>query len=245
MRKFFIGCGVLVLLVLGAIGLLTWKLYPDFREFEQSATASLKRIEALDRVHPFDPDGQSSLDTERFATSLGVRLRLGESLAAAEQRLVDMQQRYEDDGDFGIFDLLGGMLGSFAGALDQFAQELEGAAMGWPEFAWHTRVLWGTLHRLDVLGLGDTALDPLRGEFLRFREHYEQLAQQHQQMPALRDQVEGLPPAVLASAEQVLAADLTRARASLRTIALDHVYMMPGSTLQELGSAGLETRESR
>src|SRR5262249_29560833 len=87
MKKIFIGCGIVVLLLLGCIAFLAWRFWPQLQEFRHKTDAAVTRLNALTVAAPFDPAGITTLDTDRFARVLDVRAQICSDLNATTERL--------------------------------------------------------------------------------------------------------------------------------------------------------------
>lgn len=234
MKKLLIGCGVLVALLLCGVGFLAWRFWGDIRTLQQQAEASITRLNDLQAAHPFDPAAQAHLDTARFARALDLRAQLSDDLVRLGDEMEDLQRK-EDAGesDLGVLEVVSRTLKAVSGVLPGFADRLTAAEMSWPEFAWHTRVLWATLYRVS-LGLGSPALEPLRDSWSELEAIYAQMAKDQKGLPPLRDLVGEFPPTILAEAEAVMATDLSRVRSGLRVLEIEHLYMMPVSKADDL-----------
>jgi|GEM_PF-1652071 len=234
MKKLFIGCGIVVLLLLGGAGFLAWRFWGAVRDIQIQADAAIVRLNELSTTHPFDAAAQAHLDPERFARALDVRARIGDDVSRVREQLDEMQRK-EDSGetDLGVLELMELTLRAFAPLVPGFADRLIAAEMSWPEFAWHSRVLWATLYRAS-LGFGSPALEPLRDAWPAFKETYERTAREAHGLPPIRDLVGEFPPVVLSDAEAVMLADLDRVRAGLRATEFEHLFMRPVTTADDL-----------
>ena len=234
MKKLFIGCGIVVLLLLGGLMFLAYEFGPDIRALQTQAKAALASINALQTAHPFDAAAQSSLDAERFQVALDVRAQLADDLVQLGNAMEDLQRK-EDSGesDLGWRGMAHQMLGSVTGIMPRFAERLTTAQMSWPEFAWYTRVLWSVLYRVDI-GVGEPGLEPLRGSYTTFKTKYDALRRDQKGLPELRDLLGEFPPAVLSAAAEVMGTDLQLVKQGLRVPEVEHLYMMPVSTTEEL-----------
>ncbi len=227
MKKLFIGCGIVVLLLLGAAGFLVWRFWPEIRSMHEQAEASIARLNELEVAHPFDPAAQAHLDTVRFARALDLRVDLCDDLVRMGEEMDELKRKVDSgESDLGVFEVVSLQLRALADVLPHFAGRLAAAEMSWPEFAWHTRVLWATLYRVS-LGVGSPSLEPLRDDYARFKDAYERAARESEGLPPLRDLIGQFPPAVLSEAETVMLTDLGRVRAGLRVLDLEHVFMLP------------------
>jgi len=234
MKKLFIGCGIAVLLLLGGLGFLVWSFWPDIQAMRTKAEASLAQLNALQAQYPFDPQGVEHLDGERFARALELRSALVGDIRTIETELTEMSRKADaGEGDVGFFDFLGHMLGAVADVLPSISTRLEAAQMGWGEFAWHSRVLWAVLYRVDV-GAGDAALEPLRGSYTRLRAAYEELRKSQKGLRDLRDVIGEFPPAILSEAEALVAKDIGRVTAGLGLPEIEHLFLTPVTRLEDL-----------
>jgi hypothetical protein len=234
MKKIFIGCGIVVLLLLGGVAFLTWRFWGDFTEMRVQATQAVERLNAIAAAQPFDPSAQAGLDTERFAQALDVRALLAADLVQIGTDMEEMQRKEEaGETDIGFFELWSQMFKAVTGLMPNFAARLEETQMSWPEFAWHTRVMWSVLYRVDI-GVGEPDLEPLRDRYTDFKAKYDELRRQQEGLPELRDLLGEFPPAVLSSAAAIMAKDTQRVERGLRVPEVEHLYMMPVTTTDEL-----------
>jgi hypothetical protein len=234
MKKLFIGCGIVVLLLLGGIMFLFWEFGSDIRALQAQAQAALASLNALDKAHPFDAAAQTSLDSERFLAALDIRAQLAEDLVQLGDNMQELQRK-EDAGesDIGWREMVHRMIGSVTGIMPKFAERLTAAQMSWPEFAWYTRVLWSVLYRVDI-GVAEPGLEPLRNSYTNFKSKYDALRRDQKGLPELRDLLGEFPPAVLADAAAVMATDPQLVKQGLRVPEVEHLYMMPVTTTEEL-----------
>lgn len=234
MKKLFIGCGIVVLLLLGGLMFLAWEFGADIRALQAQAQAALASINEVGKAHPFDAAAQTSLDKERFQTALDVRAQLADDLVALGDEMQELQRK-EDAGesDIGWRQMVHRMIGSVTGIMPGFAQRLTAAQMSWPEFAWHSRVLWSVLYRVDI-GVAEPGLEPLRNSYSTFKSKYDALRRDQKGLPELRDLLGEFPPDVLSAAAEVMASDLQLVKQGLRVPEVEHLYMMPVTTTEEL-----------
>jgi hypothetical protein len=234
MKKLFIGCGIVVLLLLGGLMFLAWEFGADIRALQAQAQAALASINAVGQAHPFDAAAQSTLDKERFQTALDVRAQLADDLVALGEQMEELQRK-EDAGEseLGWRQMVHRMIGSVTGIMPKFAERLSSAQMSWPEFAWHTRVLWSVLYRVDI-GVAEPGLEPLRNSYSTFKSRYDALRRDQKGLPELRDLLGEFPPAVLSAAAEVMASDLQLVKQGLRVPEVEHLYMMPVTSTEEL-----------
>jgi len=234
MKKLFIGCGIVVLLLLGGVVFLVIEFGPDFRALQAQADAALASINALQATHPFDAAAQSTLDPERFARALEVRALLADGLVQVGEDLAELQRK-EDAGetDLGMLEMGHRMFRGVTPIMPTFAERLTAAQMSWPEFAWHTRVLWSVLYRADI-GVAEPGLEPLRNSYTTFKTKYDALRHDTNGMPELRDLLGEFPPTVLSAAAAVMVQDLQLVKQGLRVPEVEHLYMMPVTKAEEL-----------
>ncbi|HTE06787.1 MAG TPA: hypothetical protein VK824_11360, partial [Planctomycetota bacterium] len=108
-----------------------------------------------------------------------------------------------------------------------------------PEFAWHTRLLWACLIRVDA-GVGPPELEPLRGTFGRLNEAYEAARKRAgRDFPPLTEIIGTFPTPLLNEASALLVRDLDRVQRGLRFFGMDPQYMQPVSRMEDLQSLQL------
>jgi hypothetical protein len=243
MKKLFIGCGIVVLLLLGCVAFLVWSFGGEFRQLQEQAEASITRINAVAASHPFDPAAQASLDAERFQRALDVRAAVADDLIQLGEDTQELQRK-KDAGEIGWWDMGHRIVQRATGVMPGFAARLEESQMSWPELAWYTRVMWSVLYRLDI-GVGEPGLEPLRNSYTTFKEKYDALRREQKGLPDLRDLLGEIPPEVLVAAAQVMATDLQKVKQGLRVPEVEHLYMMPVTDAHELNYVDVpaETKE--
>ena len=227
MKKLFIGCGVLALLVLGALGYFAWQVWPMVEEFSQKFTVFGSEMVALEEAYPFEHDDPDHLDSERFAASLQVRDDMAARFSAMESELdaYGREQEEADVGILGLLDVVGGALQRFMPIFDDVTTILDGAQMGPSEFSHHTRVLWATLQAVDA-GAAGPELEPLRGSFEEFRRRYGEMQRENSEdWPPFDELIGAFEPGVIATAKAVLAVDTQRVLDGLSDPFLEATYM--------------------
>jgi hypothetical protein len=236
MRKVLIGCGVLVLLALGFAGYVGYRLWPSVTALHQAWSDAMAELDALDERHPFDPAAQSELDAGRFDLMLDVRVHLADYFAEVDASLDDIKRKGEAEDGPGAIAQSSRMIEVMTPTVHEFAVRLEDARMGPTEFSRHTRVLWAALSRVDA-GVAGPELEPLRGEFGRFRELYDQQARRQEQMRPLDEIVRSVPADQLVQAAEVLARDPERVQRGLAFTEFDFLYLQHPGSVDELMEA--------
>jgi hypothetical protein len=232
MRKLFIGCGVVILVIVALGAWFSAPLWPTFSRWHSEWNASIEELNALDDRYPFDIEAQTHLDPARFATMLDLRVELTEYFLDIHDELMDLDRRYEAD-EVGFVEVFKTAFERLTPIWNVFHDELDDARMGRTEFAWLTRVLWASLARVDA-GVADPELQPLRDSYNRYKAIYDELVRQDRTRPPLQELLSGIPPAVLSEAETVLRSDVARVQRGLQIVDLDHVYMQPLTRIEDL-----------
>jgi hypothetical protein len=230
MKRIFIGCGIVVLLLLGGIGFLAWRFWPHMQDFKAKTEQAAARLSALNVSAPFDPSAIASLDAGRFAAALDLRAQICDDLKGANERLSKLQDK---DADIGMLAGMQLTITELGDMTPRFAERLEAAHMSWPEFAWHTRLFWSVLQRVG-LGAGDPRLTELSGAYKHLDEVYEQ-EREHAELPQLKDLIGDFPPGLISDAGAVMATDVARVRASLGMAEGEKFFMMPTSDVTLFG----------
>ena len=224
MKKVFIGCGIVVLIALLGVGYLTYAVWPNASKFVQQWMAASDELNALDHEYPFDPRAQTQLDRARFEQMLDVRVQLADYFATFTAEMEAMKQK--DDGP-GFIGQLQQVFDQIAPVLTEVAARLREAQMSPQEFAFHTRVMWGVLARVDSNLTGENLKD-LRGRYTKFKDDYEKLQHdERNQLAKLDDLLASLPPEALKTAEEIMARDPDRISHALAMTEIDHLYMQP------------------
>ena len=234
MKKVFLGCGIAVLLGLLGLGYVLYRIGPNVTRVHREWTAAIEQLNALDAQYPFDAKVQTQLDTARFELMLDVRIQLADYFTTFAANMEAMQAAQSEDGGPGWIDSLKQFFDQLAPVLTEFASRLKSAGMSPREFAWHTRVLWAVLARVDE-NLAGPELEELRGRYDKFAASYEEARKNQPELVSLRDDLlANLPPEVVKSAEQVLAKDVGRVKRALAVTDVDHLYMQPVQRIEDV-----------
>jgi len=228
MRKLFIGCGVVVALLIAALGYVTWRMYPSVKQLVEQWSLAKEQLEKLDTEHPFDPQAQKELDTVRFLSMLEARRSLTAEMQETNARLEELWK----DGEVGVLNQLNQSLDAVSMVMPIYARHLQEVQTGPSEFAWYSRLLWTVLARVDA-GAAEPELDPLKNQYTRFKELYDRMAREHR-FPLLSERLGEFPPAVVAEASRVMAADVGLVQAGLQSPELDLYYLTPLNHLQDV-----------
>ncbi len=232
MRKFFIGCGVVVLLILAAGGYFVYRMWGPAQELVRQIDAARQELEALDASHPFDPLGQQHLESQRFTAMLGVRVGMIKAMQGTRDDMNRVWGEGEQKEDIGFFEAMRLTLGSIGDVVPRFAEALRAADMGPTEFAWLTRVMWSALHRVDAGAAGEELAD-LKDQYGNFKDNYDHMARDNKWKP-LEEVLGELPPAVIIEATAAMAGQVPLVKQSLAVTELDYYYMGPFHKLDEV-----------
>lgn len=230
MKKLLIGCGCGGLILLAAgLAFIGVQAYPIYKEIEEQGSRYDAKIELLDEEHPFSPDAQTELDTERFATALELRVELRQGLDRWQEGLRQFGEDAEAE-ELGVWDVIEQLQQDptilFSDVLQEIPATLGASAMGPTEFAYYTRLLWATLESIEA-GTGGPDLDPLRGRYLVLKDFYARDVKRQQPKAPDLDQIVGsFDPAVVLAAKQVLGTDTTRVLDGIAPPELEIVYMV-------------------
>lgn len=226
MKKVLIGCGIVVLLGLLFFGYVAYRLWPNVINMQEQWAAASEELTALERDYPFDVQAQQDLDAARFGRMLDVRVELADYFTGVGERMEAMEQAHGADDGPGWIGTLQSFFDQIAPVLTEVTSRLRSAEMSPQEFAFHNRVLWAVLARVDD-NLAGEELEELRGRYTRFEEVYEAMRKEQPQLLALKDLLAGLPPAAVKSAEQLMAADIPRVSRAIAVTDVDHLYLQP------------------
>jgi hypothetical protein len=234
MKKVFIGCGIAVLLGLLGLGYVLYQLWPNVTKVHREWTAAIEQLNALDAQYPFDAKQQAQLDPARFELMLDVRIELADYFTTFAAQMDAMEKSQAERGGPGWIGSLQQFFDQLAPVLTEFASRLKAAGMSPREFAWHTRVMWAVLKRVDD-NLAGPELEELRGRYEKFSERYEAMRREQPELVSLDEYLlANLPPAALKSAEQLMAKDLGRVNRALAVTDVDHLYMQPVQRIEDV-----------
>jgi hypothetical protein len=243
MKKIFIGCGVLALIILGILGFLAYQIAPVVMEAWDAAQGMGVELVLLEEEFPFDGSAVESLDQTRFASALDFRRELAAELdlLGLDLRELDQAIQEEDPSIFDWGDVLEGLWLKVGPVLDKVPGMLRRKEMSASELGWHSRVMWATLRRIDA-GATDETMEPLHGQFDEFRRTYTELKRrQDDELPPLDDVIGDFDEAILDGAQAVFTEDPQRVLDGIKDPALEITYL---STLTEAmdGNSGIQVR---
>ncbi len=238
MKKLFIGCGIVVLLIVAVLGYITYQVYPQVKEWQSQWETAFTQLQALEREHPFDAQAQlaAPLDARRFEASLALRADLADRLTRVGETFKTVVGKDSEGESLGVVDLLREMFRTATPLLPDFQARLAEQQMSWPEFAFYTRLLWACLYRVDA-GVGPPELASLRGAYEKLNQNYETLRADNnggKDLPPLEDVIGKFPPSLLNEASALLARELPLVEKGLQVTAVDHFYMQPIARLEDL-----------
>ena len=243
MKKIFIGCGVIALLVLGFLGVLAYQVVPVIMEAIDHAQLIGGDLLELETEFPFDEADLVQLDTDRFATALDLRVEVATELEVLGLNLTEVSRMLEekDPSIFGYGTAMKDLLDEVAPAAARAPEMLRQHAMSTTELGWHTQLMWATLRLVDN-GDPDEAMEPLRGQFTGFRRAYEDLEkQQGDEFPPLNDVIGEFEPGFLEAAKAVFAQDPQRVLDGMTDPALEIIYLSSLTEAME-GNSGIRVR---
>ncbi len=243
MKKIFIGCGVLALIVLGFLGYFAYQFVPMIQEaiaaFEELGTELI----ALEEEFPFDPAEVDQLDRDRFAAALDLRRTFADRL---ERSVSDFEEygRTVDEEETGIFDIadvMGGAAQQFLPVLREIPARLREEQMAPSELAWSTRVLWAELRNIENGTRGDE-FEMFEGRFDGFRGAYDVLRNRddNDELPELDELIGSFDAHVLDAASEVLLADPQRVADGFSEPEIEVIYLSysPDEFRRELAGEG-------
>lgn len=222
MKKILLGCGVVVLLVLGVGGYFGYLIWPEAKGLLTTLDRVLAELEELDARHPYDPDA-ASLDPQRFLAMLAVREAVAAQLERVGHDIDAFARSSADDEGPGMLAVIQETLRALTTLADAFPPELARARMGQTEFAAHTRTLWSVLRRIDTSTL---AIPPLRGLYADMKARYRlEVDRNFPDAPPLDELIGDVPHPVLETATALVEADAERVQRALRLTTFDPLFM--------------------
>lgn len=216
MKKLFLGCGCLVLLLLGGLGFLAYKIAPTMMESLANIEATNERFAELDRLHPFRATDSDGLAVDRFEAALAARVELREAHDAWIERIAASAQE-------GVFDLMRNIV-DLAPLVEDIPDAIASRGLGPTEFATHVRVQWVALASIDS-GVPGPDFGALRGRWSELRGRYQQMQRQHPALPRLDDLLGSFPPEVIDAARLSMARDPQRVLDGLGEPVVELVHM--------------------
>lgn len=226
MKKLLIGCGVLALLCVGALGYLTWTLWPELAAIYEQSEEFEQRIQALERDHAFDGAAQTELDTERFVTFLDLRTELKTALAGF---IAEQEQLWQDAdaGDVGVIESIRRAMRMWPTLFNDLLPLLEARGMSVTELGFSSRVLWATLENIDAGGASlDPSLNDLRGIHPTLRAEFDK--HREEDTPTLEQLLSGIDARLVSGARRAMALDVARVQAGLLDPPLERILLLIG-----------------
>jgi hypothetical protein len=158
---------------------------------------------------------------------LDVRVELADYFATFTAQMEATKQQQETQGGPGFVGKLQQVFDQIAPLLTEVAARLREVKMSPQEFAFHTRVMWGVLARVDSNLTGER-LKELHGRYTKFEADYETLQRdERNHLEKLDSLLATLPPEALKTAEEIMARDPARISHALTMTDIDHLYMQP------------------
>ena len=220
MKKVLIGCGILVVLLLAALGVGVYLVAPGVMDMMRQWTEAAEEMKALDQQHPFDEAAEGAFDELRFASTLDARAGVIRGIRTREAAFEEVA----DGDELSIRETLTEGLGVAAPMLTDLADALAAAQMGPAEFVYHTRVLWAALQRVDA-GLGPPELEPLRGIYENMAKQYEASTKFDPNAKPLAEVLGEVDRAITDSAMEVMASKVSTIEEALDEVGLEPMYL--------------------
>ncbi|MCB9897607.1 MAG: hypothetical protein H6825_06370 [Planctomycetes bacterium] len=224
MKKLFIGCLVLVALLVGGGAWVVYQVMPSVQEaFDRGQKVNAELVQ-LETEHPFEQP--EALDPARFAAFLDLRVALGTDIEDVSRRMKDLH----DSEDTGWLDMFKGFPLLMVEVYEAVPARLAAAQMGPTEFSWDSRLLYAAL---EVPGTGPEARD-FSEKYGEFKAAYKDIAKDNDQIPQdPRDLIGTFDPKIVTAAREVMAADASRTLAALADPGLEIMLMdMPSRFAQ-------------
>ncbi|RKY17717.1 MAG: hypothetical protein DRQ55_15095 [Planctomycetota bacterium] len=213
----------MLVLGLGALGFVTWQIWPQVQEAMQRTEEYQSRLLTLEESFPFDAETQTVLDAQRFNAFLDMRTELRIDLQRTMDETRRMEQQATDD-DLGTIARLRMQFTQFPMVYDPIVGALERHDMSLNELGYYVQVLWATLGNIDAGGGGgDAQLDQLRGLYPKLQLAYRSVVSQDS--PKLADLVAHIDPAVVSTARKLMATDVPRVQAGMLEPPLEAVCL--------------------
>jgi len=148
-KKFLIGCGVVVVLIVGVAVIGGVFVFRQFKGVGERFKNLAVQVEAIDRQFPFTPPADRLLKEDRLVVWLGV----------LKQHRQDGDQFGKPDPRQGGFKMAQAMMTAFPRLGEQLTQHLKAVAMSMEEYRWILGQVVGTLHSGDAQA--DASLKPM------------------------------------------------------------------------------------
>jgi len=222
MKKILIGCGVVLLLVVGGLGYVAYVLAGDVKAVMVAIDRATSELERLDERYAYD-ERTATLDTQGFLRMLDVREVLAERMQEVGTELEAYAGAAADDGP-GLLDMAKWVLRTAPDLLGSFTRALEAERMGPTEFGAYTRIMWIALRRIDASA---DDVSTLRGLYGDHKELYERETDRNYPDALPFDELLGdAPHPVVEAATEILRAHADRVREVLRYTTLDPFFML-------------------
>lgn len=227
MKKIFIGCGVLALIVLGILGFMAYQIVPVVMEaFDSLQVLGVELVE-LEEEYPFDESEVEQLDPARFISALEFRVDLASELDLLGVDLTQLGHALDEEGPsfFDMGDVLLDIWNRVGPVITRVPDMLRQQQMSASEFGWNSRVMWAALRRIDA-GVADDSLEPLRGQFDAFRRAYAELEREdNSELPPLDDLIGDFDSVILDEATAIFSADPQRVLDGTADPVIEIIYL--------------------
>ena len=234
MKKLLIGCGAVLLLCLGVMGVVMWQIWPAIESAAAEAEDYHQRLVDLEVNYPFDPLARTELDTVRFATSLDVHAEIKRHMDAWELDMVSYGRQVTEQ-DIGSIDQAKEYIRRLTQLYRLFVPPLEEYKLSLSEFSYHTRVLWATLGTIGAGVVNDPELDSLRLLYDNLREAYDE-SRAEGSIP-LEEVIGEFQPGELSRARNILKGDPEKVEQAILIMNAELIFMSmkQGPATEEVG----------
>lgn len=157
MKKFLLGCLVLILIIAGIGGYLLYKGAGMVKEMAKGVEQTQARVTQLNQQYPFTPPDDGVVPAARLDAFLEVEAELGQQTKETQQKL--------EGGKAGIGEAFrtGMALATSLGMSEEKIAALEAHQMSPAEYNWTLRQVAGTLQ--SDAAHADAALQPIAASF--------------------------------------------------------------------------------
>ncbi|GJM21807.1 MAG: hypothetical protein DHS20C15_17220 [Planctomycetota bacterium] len=199
MKKLLIGCGIVAVLLLGALGYIGWKLAPAVQQLMNAGDALQESFVELNVRYPYDPEVETDFSVDRFQTALELRSELRVTLAGVAQSFEEIEK-----GELGFFESVEAAFTAVTEPFEKSSQLLDQARMSPVEFTQHVLAYWAAAKSAHD-GLGDQqALASLRANYELFAQTYAKAREDSEDIPRLATLLEDVAPDQIAGAREYL-----------------------------------------
>ena len=187
-KKIAIGCGVIVIITIIAIGIGVYMLVSKGKEIAEEVKAIQKDYAETNTLYTFEKPDPAIMEEDRLIVYLSIREDLMEFIAEQPNVFKKMQEADETGEELSAMDTIRGMLDmvkSGKKVADMHIDALHDSRMSIDEYRWYLRTIMGTV--LQGADEESEKAEELIGPYKEWVEKMNEWERQNQQKMELKD----------------------------------------------------------